>query len=174
MVGGTGEPGRRMLANGHQIPREKGLVGRAARSKMAVLVRDVKDDPDWLPNPLLPETVTEVAVPILVGDEVLGVLDIQHNVRSLLGQEDADLLQSIANQVAVALQNARAYYRAQRQAQREALINEIGQKIQSATTVDKAMQTAVRELGQALSAEQTAVRLKNGSSNGRQKESGPT
>jgi GAF domain-containing protein len=89
----------------------------------------------------------------------------------LLRQEDADLLQSIANQVAVALQNAKAYRRAQQQAQREALINEIGQKIQSATTVDKAMQTAVRELGQAISADQTVVRLKNGSTNGRQKQS---
>ncbi len=166
MVGGTGEAGGKMLADGHQIPYGKGLVGRAAKTKIAVLVPDVTKDPDWLPNPLLPETVTEVAVPILVGDKVLGVLDVQHNVRSLLGQEDADLLQSIANQVAVALQNAKAYHRAQRQAQREALINEIGQKIQSATTVDKAMQTAVRELGQALAAKQTAVRLKNGAENG--------
>jgi putative methionine-R-sulfoxide reductase with GAF domain len=171
MVGGTGEPGRKMLAAGHQIPKGKGLVGQAANTRTTILVQDVLNNPDWLPNPLLPETVTEVAIPILVGDEALGVLDVQHNVRSLLRQEDADLLQSIANQVAVALQNAKAYRRAQQQAQREALINEIGQKIQSATTVDKAMQTAVRELGQAISADQTVVRLKNGSTNGRQKQS---
>lgn len=171
VVGGTGEEGEKMLADGHQIPRGRGLVGRAANTRMLVLVPDVSKDPDWLPNPLLPETVTEVAVPIMVGDEVLGVLDVQHNVRGLLQQEDADLLQSIANQVAVALQNAKAYRRAQRQAQREALINEISQKIQSTTTVDKAMQTAVRELGQALSANQTSVRLNNGTSNGHQKQS---
>jgi GAF domain-containing protein len=133
---------------------------------VAVLVQDVTEDPGWLPNPLLPETVAEVAVPILAGDEVLGVLDVQHNVQFILKQEDADLLQSIANQVAVALQNAEAYRRAQRQAQREVLINEIGQKIQSTTTVDMALKTAVREIGQALSAKQTVVKLKNGDGNG--------
>jgi putative methionine-R-sulfoxide reductase with GAF domain len=167
MVGGTGEAGRKMLQAGHKIPIGRGLVGRAAETKVAVLVQDVSDNPDWLPNPLLPETVAEVAVPILAGDDVLGVLDVQHNVRFILRQEDADLLQSIANQVAVALQNAETYRRAQRQAQREALINEIGQKIQSTTTIDMALKTAVRELGQAVSASHTVVRLKNGSTNGR-------
>jgi putative methionine-R-sulfoxide reductase with GAF domain len=166
MVGGTGEAGQKMLEAGHKIPRGKGLVGRAAESRVAVLVQDVTEDPGWLPNPLLPETVAEVAVPILAGDEVLGVLDVQHNVQFILKQEDADLLQSIANQVAVALQNAEAYRRAQRQAQREVLINEIGQKIQSTTTVDMALKTAVREIGQALSAKQTVVKLKNGDGNG--------
>lgn len=170
MVGGTGEAGKKMLEAGHTIPRGKGLVGRAAETKMTVLVEDVTDDPGWLPNPLLPESVAEVAVPILVGDDVLGVLDVQHNVESVLRQEDADLLQSIANQVAIALQNAEAYRRAQNQAQREALINEIGQKIQSTTSVDMALKIAVRELGQALAAEQTVVKLKNGSTNGRQPE----
>jgi GAF domain-containing protein len=168
MVGGTGEAGRKMLESGHEIPRGKGLVGRAAESRVAVLVQDVTEDPGWLPNPLLPETVAEVAVPISAGDEVLGVLDVQHNVRFILGPEDADLLQSIANQVAIALKNADAYRRAQRQAQREVLINEIGQKIQNTTTVDMALKTAVREIGQAVSARQTVVKLKNGDGNGQQ------
>jgi GAF domain-containing protein len=118
----------------------------------------------------LPDTVAEIAVPILAGDEVLGVLDVQHNIRFILRQEDADLLQSIANQVAIALQNAEAYLRAQRQAQREALINEIGQKIQNTATVEMALKTAVRELGHALSANQTIVKLKNGAANGQQLE----
>jgi nitrate/nitrite-specific signal transduction histidine kinase len=170
MVGGTGEAGQKMLESGHKIPRGKGLVGRAAKSRVAVLVQNVTEDPGWLPNPLLPETVAEVAVPILAGDEVLGVLDVQHNVRFVLRAEDAELLQSIANQVAVALQNAEAYRRAQKQAQREVLINEIGQKIQNTTTVDMALKTAVREIGQALSAKQTIVKLKNGSMNGQQTE----
>jgi GAF domain-containing protein len=170
MVGGTGDAGREMLEAGHSIPRGKGLVGRAAETKSAVLVQDVTTNPAWLPNPRLPDTVAEIAVPILAGDEVLGVLDVQHNIRFILRQEDADLLQSIANQVAIALQNAEAYLRAQRQAQREALINEIGQKIQNTATVEMALKTAVRELGHALSANQTIVKLKNGAANGQQLE----
>lgn len=170
MVGGTGKVSQEMLAAGHRIAKGKGLVGRAAETKAAVLVHDVRSNPNWLPNPRLPDTVAEVAVPILAGDDVIGVLDVQHNIRSVLRQEDADLLQSIANQIAVALQNAEAYERSQRQAQREALINEIGQKIQSTATVDMALKTAVRELGQALSANQTIVKLKNGAANGQQPE----
>ncbi|RPJ55371.1 MAG: GAF domain-containing protein, partial [Dehalococcoidia bacterium] len=63
----------------------------------------------WLPNPLLPETKAEMAVPIAVGEHVLGVLDVQHNVVDGLRQEDVNLLQSIADQVAIGLQNARLF-----------------------------------------------------------------
>jgi GAF domain-containing protein len=170
MVGGTGEAGQKMLEKGHSLPKGQGLVGRAAESRMAVLVPDVTKDPDWLPNELLPETVAEVAVPILAGEDVLGVLDVQHNKKSVITEDDTDLLQSIANQVAVALQNAEAYEKAQKQARREALINEIAQKIQNTTTVDLALKTAVREIGQALSANHTVVKLKNGAGNGQHSE----
>jgi PAS domain S-box-containing protein len=74
-----------------------------------MFVADTSTNPDWLPNILLPDTKAEVAIPIAIGDEVLGVLDIQHNIPNGLNQEDTDALVAIANQVAIAIQNARSY-----------------------------------------------------------------
>jgi len=166
MAGGTGEAGRTMLAQGHKLPRGRGLVGRAAEANAPVLVSDVSQDPGWLPNPLLPETRSEVAVPIAAGADVLGVLDVQHNIVNGLKPEDADLLRSIADQVAVALQNARLYTETQRQAEREALAVAIGQKIQGAATVEEVLQVAARELGQALGAQRSSVQLNLGAQSG--------
>lgn len=152
MAGGTGDAGQIMLARGHKIPVGKGLVGLAAETGEMIRVNDTTEDPDWLPNPLLPETKSEVAVPIVLGEKVLGVLDVQHNVQDSLSEEDAVLLQSVAYQVAVAVRNAQIFSEAQQQAEREALINEIGRKIQNTASVEQALQVAARELGQALGA----------------------
>lgn len=166
MAGGTGEAGQAMLARGHKLAKGRGLVGRAAETGSVVLVPDTAQSPTWLPNPLLPETRSEVAVPIALGGRVLGVLDVQHNVVNGLQAEDAELLQAIANQVAVGLQNARAYKHAQEEAEREALINAIGQRLQGATTVEAALQVAARELGRAAGGRWTRVRLAAGAGSG--------
>lgn len=165
MVGGTGAAGRAMLADGHRIPRGRGLVGRAATTNTPVLVPDVGQDPSWLPNPLLPDTRAEVAVPISIGERVLGVLDVQHNVVNGLTENDVSLVASIANQVAVALQNTRLFAAAQKRARYEERVNLITQRIQDATTVEEALQISVRELGRMLNAE-AMVRLRAASSPG--------
>jgi GAF domain-containing protein len=100
-------------------------------------------------------------VPIAIGSKVLGVLDVQHDQVHGLGQTDAELLTSIAYQAAVALENARLYELSQEQAERQASINVIGQRILQTTTVEEALQTAVRELGRAIGSSQTSVRLKS-------------
>ncbi len=159
MAGGTGEAGRTLLARGHHLQAGRGLVGRAADTNTVVLAADVLQMAGWVPNPLLPDTKSEVAVPIALGEQVLGVLDVQQDTAGALKAADASLIQSVAQQVAIALQNARSYAQTEREAQTEARIREITQKIQSAATAPAAMQTAVRELGRALGAERVSVRL---------------
>jgi GAF domain-containing protein len=159
MVGGTGEAGQILLAQGHKIPSGRGLVGRAASTNDIVLVSDTTQDPNWLPNPLLPETLSEIAVPITLGNRVLGVIDVQHNILNGLSQIDSDLLSSIAAQVAVALQNAQNYTKAQQQAERETIINTIGQRIQTATTIEDVLQLTIRELNQSLNTAKASIQI---------------
>ena len=159
MVGGTGEAGKVMLTQGHQIPSGKGLVGRAASTNTIILVTDTTQDENWLPNPLLPETQSEIAVPITLGNRVLGVIDVQHNILSGLSQIDSDLLSSIAAQVAVALQNAQNYAKVQQQVEREAAINEVLERIQRTDSVENALQMAAREVGRLTHATRTRIRV---------------
>jgi GAF domain-containing protein len=146
------------------LEQERSLVARAAREKRAVVVNDVQSDPGWLPNPLLPDTRSEMAVPLLVGDQLLGVLDVQKDYVNAFTDEDTAVVSTLATQVATALQNAHSFEQAQKQADRESMLNVISQKIQSATTVEAVLQIAARELGHALGAPLTIAQLgvKNG------------
>ncbi len=111
MTAGAGEAGRKMKEQRHTISLDASasLVARAARSKEIVRVDNVRKDPEWLPNPLLPDTHSEMAVPIYVDGKVVGVLDVQESEIAGLDESDANLLRSLANQVAVAIRNARLF-----------------------------------------------------------------
>lgn len=115
LAAGAGEVGRRMLAQGWSIPlaSERSLVARAARSRQGVMVNDVRQDPDFMPNPLLPETRAELAVPLVVGDTVLGVLDVQADAAGRFTGDDVRIMTTLASQVAVALQNTGQYQQTQ-------------------------------------------------------------
>jgi len=147
---GSGDAGRAMLAREHKIPAGRGVVGRSAATNAPLLIADVSKDPGWLFNPMLPETKTELAVPIAIGDNVLGVLDVQDNHIGAFSEDDVSLLRSLADQTAVAVQNARAYIDVQRVAEREGIISSIGQQIQSAASVEEVLEIALSELGRSL------------------------
>ncbi|MEA3338452.1 MAG: ATP-binding protein, partial [Chloroflexota bacterium] len=108
---GYGEAGEKMLAEGHAIPldREVSLVARAARTREIVLVDDVAQAPDFMPNPLLPDTKSEVAVPGLSGDKLVGVFDIQHDQAHYFTQADLDVFSTLTGQLATAFQNAELF-----------------------------------------------------------------
>jgi GAF domain-containing protein/HAMP domain-containing protein len=105
---GTGSAGAEMKAQGHSIPLDAptSLVARAARSGQIVKVDNVREAVDWLPNPLLPDTYSEMAVPIILEEKVVGVLDVQQDKVAGLDEGDINLLRTLANQVAVAIRNS--------------------------------------------------------------------
>ncbi|MBN1370963.1 MAG: GAF domain-containing protein [Anaerolineaceae bacterium] len=158
---GAGEVGRTMVAEGRSIPMdsEKSLVARTARDRKGEIVNDTYIDPYFLPHPLLPSTASEVSVPLVAGDQLLGVLDVQDDQVGRFTEENVNVFTTLASQVAVSLQNSRSYIRAQQQAERESLINAISERIQSTTSVEAALQVAVRELGRALGAQRTVIQL---------------
>ncbi len=116
LAAGAGDAGKIMVAEGRSISlnQEKSLVARAARTKEGVIVNNVMMDPGFLPNPLLFDTRSEMAVPMIVGDRVLGVLDVQANVINRFTSQDTQIQTTLAAQTAVALQNARQYDELQR------------------------------------------------------------
>ncbi len=161
LAAGAGEVGHKMVSQGWRIPsnREQSLVARAARTRQGVIVNDVRNAPDFLPNPLLPDTRSEMALPVVAGDRILGVLDVQADEPDHFTEEDLRIQSILATQIAVALQNARQFTEARRLADRETMVNAISQQIQSAATVESALQIAARELGRALGAQRTVVQL---------------
>ena len=157
----TGLVGQKMLIRGHQIEEGRGIVGKAAVLKEIVIVPNVTEEPQWFNNPLLPETKSEAAVPIISRGRVLGVLDIQHNLLNGIKPEEVALLQSISDQIAIALENARLFDQIQRRANYEALLNRVTQKIQVASSIDQVLQITAQELGKALQADIASVQLGN-------------
>lgn len=159
LAAGAGEPGRIMAAEKRAIPldREISLVARAARERKGVTVNDVTQAPDFLSNPLLPNTRSELAVPMIVGGNVIGVFDVQSDRVGRFTEADVNIQTTLAAQLATSIQNARSFEQAKTQVELETMINAIGQRIQRAATVEETLQTAARELGLALGAPRVSV-----------------
>ena len=105
LVTGYGEVGQAMLATGHQLPMGRGVVGSAAATGKSILAADVRQDTDWRPNPNLPETRGELAVPIKWRDQVLGILDVQSDRAGALSDDDRLLLEGLCGQIASAIEH---------------------------------------------------------------------
>jgi PAS domain S-box-containing protein len=115
LVIGYGEAGEKLLAEGHRLEMGRGVVGTAAATGQPVLATDVTQDADWVPNPHLPKTKGELAVPIILrraqdeelGGQVLGILDVQSDRAGALTEDDQILLEGLCGQIAVAIESTR-------------------------------------------------------------------
>ncbi|HEY3475413.1 MAG TPA: GAF domain-containing protein [Anaerolineales bacterium] len=106
----TGEAGEKMKAQRYSIVvGSRSIVGKVAESTEPMLVNDTDIEPLYLPNPYLLETRSEVAIPLRIGSRIMGVIDIQSTQPHAFTTDDLSVLQSLADQVAVAIDNARSY-----------------------------------------------------------------
>jgi len=141
---GYGQAGTEMERQGHDIAWDSpaNLVAQAARTGSIVQVDNVQEETNWQPNPLyphLPDTRAEIAVPIKVAEQVVGVLDVQADTVFGLGESDANLLRSLADQLAVAIRNARLFEKVETalteaRALQERYDQQAWQKVKAATT----------------------------------------
>jgi len=106
----TGEAGQRMLAQAHRLAvDDHSMVGWAAAHRQARIALDVGEDAVHFDNPLLPHTRSEMTLPLMIGERLLGVLDVHSTEEAAFDEEDVRTLRIMADQIAVAIENARKF-----------------------------------------------------------------
>lgn len=118
----TGEPGRKLLALGHKLAiGSQSVIGQVTHQRRPVVVREtdtVEVSLLYRRNEFLPETRAELAIPLQVGDTLIGALDVQSISPNAFTNEDISILETLAAQLAIAIQNARAFTEQQQTAER--------------------------------------------------------
>jgi len=110
--------GQRMLMRGHKLLiGQTGVVGRVAKTGIPRIALDVGEDSYFFDNPDLPKTRSEMALPLKSQDKIIGVLDVQSETSGAFSNEDVEVLQIMADQVALAIENARLLEQSQQTVQ---------------------------------------------------------
>ncbi len=108
------EGGKKMLARNHRLKIGiEGIVGFAISTGKARIALDVGSDAVFFNNPDLPNTHSEIALPLTIGGDVIGALDVQSEESQAFREEDMNVLGTLADQISVALQNARLFEQSQ-------------------------------------------------------------
>jgi GAF domain-containing protein len=111
---GTGEAGKELLRRGHQLTiNSTSLNGRAVIDKRVQIVPHTEENPNFLPNPLLPNTRSEMSIPLIVDEKVVGVLDMQSDQPGALSESNLPAFEALAGQLAIAIRNATLFAEAQ-------------------------------------------------------------
>ncbi|MEM7538556.1 MAG: response regulator [Chloroflexota bacterium] len=116
---GAGDKEKNDAREAYQIPVDASvsLIAKATRTQDVIHVANVRESDDWLFDPSLPHTQAEIAVPIIIDGALIGVLDVQSDEVDGLDEQDVSLLRSVANQIAVSMDNAQNFEQAEQRAQ---------------------------------------------------------
>jgi len=133
----TGDVGQLLLERAHRLAvGSQSVIGQATISGEPVIVRDVLTDPTHRPNELLPDTRAEMAIPLKTGDRIIGALDVQSKQPNAFDEEARSILQSLADQISVTLENAQLFREIQERVTTLTTINLVSTAVSRADTKD--------------------------------------
>jgi GAF domain-containing protein len=149
---GTGKAGRIQLEKGHELRvGGRSLIGGATSDGQPRITQDVSQDEEWLPNPHLPQTRSELALPLRVRGRVIGALTVQSTTPNAFGPELVSTLQTMSDQLAVTIENARLLAETETRAQRQQFLHQISTRLHRSADVDEIVTIGLQALSKRLS-----------------------
>ena len=156
----TGEAGVQLKRAGHKLGvGSKSVVGFVAGNGEKLIVNDTTRDATYYPNPLLPNTRAEAAIPLKIGERIVGVLDVQSQKLYAFSEENLRILQILSDQLAIAVVNSELFAETQEHLAQHRLLHHITTTAASGTTLDEALQSAVNGLQVTLGGDRVSILL---------------
>jgi GAF domain-containing protein/anti-sigma regulatory factor (Ser/Thr protein kinase)/BarA-like signal transduction histidine kinase len=141
---GRGEAGRAMIQEGHKLAvGGNSMIGASIANRQGRIALDVGAEAVFFENPHLPNTRSEMALPLIVGDEAIGALTVQSTEEAAFHEEDIAALQTMADQLAVAIQNASLHRQAERRSRLLKAANRVGREVTSILDLDQLLPQTV-------------------------------
>lgn len=159
---GTGEPGRIQIARHHQLHvGGRSLIGGATFDGQPRITQDVLQDAEWRPNPHLPETRSELALPLRVRGRIIGAVTVQSVVPGHFGEELIAILLTMVDQLAVAIENALLIAQVQERAERQRRLNQISALLHGASDVNTIVEIGLKAISEHVGHADVALILGN-------------
>ncbi len=156
----TGEAGTQMKRQGYKIGvGSKSIVGFATGRGEQLVVNDTAKDSTYYANPLLPDTRTEAAFPLKVGERILGAMDVQSSKPYAFSEDNLRSLQILTDQMAIAVVNTELFAETQEHLSQHRLLHHITTTVASGTTLEEAMESAVNGLQVTLGGDRITIML---------------
>jgi GAF domain-containing protein/HAMP domain-containing protein len=156
----TGEAGAQMKRAGYKMGvGSKSIVGFVSSRGEQLIVNDTMKDATYYANPLLPGTRAEAAIPLKVGERILGVLDVQSTHPYAFTEDNLRSLQILADQMAIAVVNSELFAETQEHLSQHRLLHHITTTAASGTTLEEALESAVSGLQVTLGGDRVAILL---------------
>lgn len=143
----TGEAGQGLIDQGHRFKvGSQSVIGHVTASGDPLTVNNVTGDPMHTFDPLLPDTQAVVGIPLIIGKNVIGALDVQSTKAYSFSKNDIKVLQAIAGQLAGAISNAELFTETQENLAQQRLVHHVTTVASAATSLEEALSGAIKEM----------------------------